>query len=151
MTDGAIPKDGSTVDVLLVDDQELVRSGLRRILRRKDGFSIVGECADGDEVPREVLRNRPDVVAMDLRMKRVSRVDAIRALRTGAGPPAGTSSSSASPQGSGFITMPAPPPYGVSSTVRWRSCVHVRRSWAAKLTVPASIALPTRESRSGEK
>ncbi|BCI79528.1 putative two-component system response regulator LuxR [Mycolicibacterium sp. TY66] len=88
MTDGAVLKDGATVDVLLVDDQELVRSGLRRILRRKDGFAIVGECADGDEVPREVLRCRPDVVVMDLRMKRVSGVDAIRALRTGGGPPA---------------------------------------------------------------
>jgi NADH-quinone oxidoreductase subunit L len=40
--------------VLLVDDQDLVRSGLRRILRRKDGFVIVAECADGDEVPAAV-------------------------------------------------------------------------------------------------
>ena len=39
------------IAVLLVDDQDLVRSGLRRILRRKDGFVIVAECADGDEVP----------------------------------------------------------------------------------------------------
>jgi DNA-binding NarL/FixJ family response regulator len=39
------------IAVLLVDDQDLVRSGLRRILRRKDGFVIVGECSDGDEVP----------------------------------------------------------------------------------------------------
>ena len=36
---------------MLVDDQELVRSGLRRILRRRDGFEVVAECADGDEVP----------------------------------------------------------------------------------------------------
>jgi DNA-binding NarL/FixJ family response regulator len=39
------------IAVLLVGDQDLVRSGLRRILRRKDGFVIVAECADGDEVP----------------------------------------------------------------------------------------------------
>jgi DNA-binding NarL/FixJ family response regulator len=74
--------------VLLVDDQELVRSGLRRILRRKDGFNIVGECADGDEVPGAVRQHTPDVVVMDLRMKRVSGVGAIRALRDAGGPPA---------------------------------------------------------------
>jgi DNA-binding NarL/FixJ family response regulator len=73
--------------VLLVDDQELVRSGLRRILRRKDGFNVVGECADGDEVPGAIARCQPDVVVMDLRMKRVSGVDAIRALRAADGPP----------------------------------------------------------------
>ena len=56
------------VTALLVDDQELVRSGLRRILRRRDGIVVVGECADGDEVPRIVLRCRPGVVVMDLRM-----------------------------------------------------------------------------------
>ncbi|MBW8711529.1 MAG: response regulator transcription factor, partial [Mycobacterium sp.] len=64
---------GETDDiaVLLVDDQELVRSGLRRILRRKDGFTIVAECSDGDEVRDAVAEHRPDVVVMDLRMKRV--------------------------------------------------------------------------------
>jgi hypothetical protein len=46
------------IRVLLVDDQELVRSGLRRILRRKDGFEVVGECADGSEVPAAVAAPR---------------------------------------------------------------------------------------------
>jgi DNA-binding NarL/FixJ family response regulator len=59
------------ITVLLVDDQDLVRSGLRRILRRKDGFVVVAECADGDEVPVAVAEHRPDVVVMDLRMRRV--------------------------------------------------------------------------------
>ena len=66
--------------MILVDDQELVRSGLRRILRRKDGFAIVAECADGDEVPDAVARTRPDVVMMDLRMKRVDGIEATRRL-----------------------------------------------------------------------
>lgn len=78
----------SETTVLLVDDQELVRSGLRRILRRKDGFTIVAECSDGGEVPDAVAREHPDVVVMDLRMKRVSGIDAIRALRAADGPPA---------------------------------------------------------------
>ncbi len=68
------------IAVLLVDDQDLVRSGLRRILRRKDGFNIVAECADGDEVPAAVARHRPDVVVMDLRMRRVDGIEATRRL-----------------------------------------------------------------------
>lgn len=73
------------ISVLLVDDQDLVRSGLRRILRRKDGFAIVAECADGDEVPAAVAKHRPDVVVMDLRMRRVDGIEATR--RLGGRPP----------------------------------------------------------------
>jgi DNA-binding NarL/FixJ family response regulator len=69
------------VRVLLVDDQELVRSGLRRILRRKDGFVIAGECADGSEVRAAVREHTPDVVLMDLRMKRMDGITATRELR----------------------------------------------------------------------
>jgi DNA-binding NarL/FixJ family response regulator len=69
------------IRVLLVDDQQLVRDGLRRILRSQDGFDIVGECSDGDEVPGAVERHRPDVVLMDIRMKRVDGVEATRRLR----------------------------------------------------------------------
>ncbi|OBF63205.1 DNA-binding response regulator [Mycobacterium sp. 852002-51971_SCH5477799-a] len=73
------------ITVLLVDDQDLVRSGLRRILRRKDGFVVVAECEDGDEVPAAVAEHRPDVVVMDLRMRRVDGIEATR--RLGAKPP----------------------------------------------------------------
>ena len=69
------------VKVVLVDDQELVRSGLRRILRRKDGFEIVGECADGAEVPAAVAEHSPDVVVMDLRMRDVDGIEATRRLQ----------------------------------------------------------------------
>ncbi|AFU04346.1 response regulator [Nocardia brasiliensis] len=74
------------VTVLVVDDQELVRGGLRRILRRRDGF-VVSECADGDEVLAAVAAERPDVVLMDLRMKRVGGIDATRILRARDGAP----------------------------------------------------------------
>lgn len=71
--------------VLLVDDQELVRSGLRRILRRRDGFEIVAECADGSEVPAALEQARAagraiDVVVMDLRMRDVDGITATRLL-----------------------------------------------------------------------
>jgi DNA-binding NarL/FixJ family response regulator len=73
--------DESLVRVLLVDDQELVRSGLRRILRRRDGVLVVGECEDGDQVDAAVREHRPDVVVMDLRMRRVNGIDAILGMR----------------------------------------------------------------------
>jgi DNA-binding NarL/FixJ family response regulator len=75
------------IAVLLVDDQDLVRSGLRRILRRKDGFVIVAECSDGDEVTDAVAQHRPDVVVMDLRMKRVDGIEATRRLAGNDAPP----------------------------------------------------------------
>ena len=79
--------DEGLIRVLLVDDQELVRSGLRRILRRRDGVVVVGECEDGDQVDAAVREHRPDVVVMDLRMRRVNGIDATTALRARPGAP----------------------------------------------------------------
>jgi DNA-binding NarL/FixJ family response regulator len=70
------------IRVLLVDDQELVRAGLRRILHPDEGFEVVGECEDGDEVEEAVGRLRPDIVVMDVRMKRVDGAEATRRLAT---------------------------------------------------------------------
>lgn len=75
------------IRVLLVDDQELVRTGLRRILDPDDGFEIVGECEDGDEVVDAARRVRPDVVLMDVRMKRVDGAEATRRLMAHDGAP----------------------------------------------------------------
>ncbi|OBA64473.1 DNA-binding response regulator [Mycobacterium sp. 1100029.7] len=75
------------VNALIVDDQELVRSGLSLILRARHGIVVVGECSDGDEVPEAVARHRPDVVVMDLRMKRVDGIEATRRLAECGGPP----------------------------------------------------------------
>jgi DNA-binding NarL/FixJ family response regulator len=69
------------IRVLLVDDQELVRAGLRRILQTTDDVEVVGECADGSEVPSGVRDHEPDVVLMDIRMKDVDGVEATRRLR----------------------------------------------------------------------
>jgi len=68
------------IRVLLVDDQELVRAGLRRILHPDEGFEIVGECEDGDEVEEAVGRLRPDVVVIDVRMKRLDVAEATKRL-----------------------------------------------------------------------
>ncbi len=79
--------DAAVVRVLLVDDQELIRSGLRRILRRRSGFEVVAECADGSEVLAALAGHEVDVVLMDLRMKDVDGVEATRLVRSDSGNP----------------------------------------------------------------
>jgi DNA-binding NarL/FixJ family response regulator len=68
------------IRILLVDDQELVRSGLRGILRSRFGFEIVGECGDGSEALDALRQCNPDVVLMDVRMPTVDGVAATRQL-----------------------------------------------------------------------
>jgi DNA-binding NarL/FixJ family response regulator len=58
------------IRVLLVDDEALIRSGLRMILEAADDLTVVGEARDGDEAIAAVARLRPDVVLMDVRMPR---------------------------------------------------------------------------------
>lgn len=68
------------IGVLLVDDEELVRAGLRAILDAEPDLGVVGEAADGAEVPGLVRRLRPDVVVMDVRMPAVDGITATRHL-----------------------------------------------------------------------
>jgi DNA-binding NarL/FixJ family response regulator len=75
------------IRVLLVDDQDLVRAGLRGILRSQFGFDIVGECADGTTVVATVSSLAPDIVLMDVRMPLVDGVAATRLLRSRDGSP----------------------------------------------------------------
>jgi DNA-binding NarL/FixJ family response regulator len=73
--------------ILLVDDQPLARAGLRLILGPEPGFEIAGECEDGDQVADAVARLRPDVVVMDVRMRRVDGAEATRRLQQATDPP----------------------------------------------------------------
>lgn len=69
-----------TIRVLIADDQELVRTGLRMILDAHAGIEVVGEAADGQEAIDLAQSLRPDVCLFDIRMPRVDGIAATRAL-----------------------------------------------------------------------
>jgi DNA-binding NarL/FixJ family response regulator len=73
--------------VLLVDDDALVRSGLRMMLAGAAGIEVVGEADDGRGVLPAVDRHRPDVVLMDIRMPHLDGIAATRLLRGQPSPP----------------------------------------------------------------
>jgi DNA-binding NarL/FixJ family response regulator len=68
------------IRVLVVDDQELVRAGLRTILESGGDISVVGEASDGAAAVDAAVRLRPDVVLMDIRMPRMDGVEATRRM-----------------------------------------------------------------------
>ncbi len=69
------------VKVVLIDDDALVRAGLRLILSAADDIDVVGEAADGADAVAAVRQHRPDVVLMDIRMPRMDGIAATTALR----------------------------------------------------------------------
>jgi DNA-binding NarL/FixJ family response regulator len=76
-----------TVRVLLVDDDALVRSGLRMMLAGSERIEVVGEAGDGRAVLGAVDLHRPDVVLMDIRMPHLDGIAATRLLRSQPDPP----------------------------------------------------------------
>ena len=69
-----------TIRVLIADDQELVRTGLRLILNAEDDIEVVGEAADGREAIALANQLRPDVCLFDIRMPNVDGIEATRAV-----------------------------------------------------------------------
>lgn len=74
--------------MLLVDDEPMVRAGMRAILSTEDGIEVVGEAGDGAEAIGQARRHGPDVVLMDVRMPVVDGIAATRLLAGGDAPPA---------------------------------------------------------------
>ena len=74
------------IRVMLVDADALMRTLLARIIQAQ-GVDVVAQASDGDEVTSAVLAHRPDVVLMDIRMARMSGIEATVALRALPNPP----------------------------------------------------------------
>lgn len=69
-----------SVRVLIADDQDIVRAGLRMILDAQPGIEVVGEAADGEQAVAEARRLRPDVCLLDIRMPGLDGIEATRRL-----------------------------------------------------------------------
>src|SRR5690349_21624344 len=68
------------ISVCLVDDQNLVRQGVRSLLDLAEDIRVVAECADGAQAVAEIPRIKPDVVLLDLRMPNMSGLEVLQAL-----------------------------------------------------------------------
>jgi DNA-binding NarL/FixJ family response regulator len=68
------------IRVVLVDDQKLVRQGVRGLLALLPDIEVVGEASDGEEALKEVPKLRPDVLLLDVRMPRLSGIEVLEAL-----------------------------------------------------------------------
>lgn len=73
------------ISVLLVEDQALVRSGLRALLDKEADIRIVGEATDGEEAIRMVRELQPDLVLMDIKLPKVDGIEATRQIKAGNG------------------------------------------------------------------
>jgi DNA-binding NarL/FixJ family response regulator len=76
-----------SLDVLIADDQQMVRAGFRMILEAEPDVRVVAEAGDGEEALRAARRTRPAVVVMDIRMPVLDGVAATRRLLTELDPP----------------------------------------------------------------
>ncbi|GAA1070445.1 response regulator transcription factor [Kitasatospora arboriphila] len=76
-----MPDSRSMIRVLLVDDHQVVRRGLRTFLEVQDDIEVVGEAADGAEGAALAQQLAPDVVLMDLKMPGVDGIEALKILR----------------------------------------------------------------------
>ncbi len=70
-----------TIRVLIVDDHEVVREGLRSLINRREGLTVVGEAGSVETAVAEAERTQPDVVIMDVRLPDGTGVEACRDIR----------------------------------------------------------------------
>ncbi len=71
----------NTINLILADDHAVVRAGTRQLLERQPDLRVVGEAADGEEAVRLAKELKPQVVVMDVRMPKMSGVEATRRIK----------------------------------------------------------------------
>ncbi len=71
-----------TIGIMIVDDHEVVRSGLKAILEPEDDLEVVGEASSGSEAVEKVARLDPSLVLMDVRMEEMSGIEACRLIKS---------------------------------------------------------------------
>jgi DNA-binding NarL/FixJ family response regulator len=69
------------IRILIVDDHEIVRSGLRRLLETQSGWEVCGEAGNGKEAIEKALALKPDLVLMDISMPVMNGIEATRQMR----------------------------------------------------------------------
>jgi DNA-binding NarL/FixJ family response regulator len=69
------------IKIILVDDHEVVRGGIRRLLEQVDRFQVVAEASSGEEAYHLMAEMNPDVVVMDISMSGMSGIETIRKIR----------------------------------------------------------------------
>jgi DNA-binding NarL/FixJ family response regulator len=73
--------DHSVIRILLADDHQLVRAGLRSLLDSMDGIEVVAEAADGAEALRQIAQLAPDIALLDIAMPGITGIDVLREVR----------------------------------------------------------------------
>jgi two-component system invasion response regulator UvrY len=68
------------INVMLVDDHDLVRKGLRRLLDDTSGIKVIAEAPDGEQAIRQVRKRKPDVILMDVSMPGIGGLEATRKI-----------------------------------------------------------------------
>lgn len=69
------------IRVVLADDHDIVRNGIKQLLDKESDIDVIGEAADGEEAVRKVEELDPDVLVMDVGMPKMNGIEAIRALK----------------------------------------------------------------------
>src|SRR5947207_12198526 len=70
----------STVRILIADDHELLRAGLRRLLETRPNFAVISEAANGAKTLAKARRLKPDIILLDLAMPKMSGLDVLKQL-----------------------------------------------------------------------
>ena len=68
------------INVMLVDDHDLVRKGIRRLLDDSNGIKVIAEAADGEQAIRQIRKKKPDVILMDVSMPGIGGLEATRKI-----------------------------------------------------------------------